>query len=338
MSDRERSRIHEVSSLCVIAVSLPVGIWWLFRAPNSGRAGILLALVATLMPLCWDKVGVYFRSAWIATIFLLFIVETRAINKDRQDYIDSQKALSDAQTQGFKDLLTQEKKDVSDLLQQGAKNVKNILDQEQQNFNQALVESSRRDRQETKRFAALLGEQKNLFDQQREMIESLNGHLLPGSAPMPSMAELFCDGMKVDSEDYFIVTGGLTNIVHKFPYSVLVVHGKNVISISKSNDGSLVLFIDVINKDGSLIVRFDEEGFVVNPNLIKGHPNKSTLVVEDLYGNEVLRAQYENKRLLRLQGKISVDGQVVTIPFARSLTPALRTWGVPLMSNNGAMK
>jgi hypothetical protein len=76
----------------------------------------------------------------------------------------------------------------------------------------------------------------------------------------------------------------------------------------------LVLSMDIRNKDGTLIVRFDETGFEVNPGLLKRHPDKSTLIVEDTHGNQVVKARYANRRVFSLEGKIDINGQIVTIP------------------------
>jgi len=66
--------------------------------------------------------------------------------------------------------------------------------------------------------------------------------------------------------------------------------------------------------DGSLLIRFDKNGFEVNPFLFKRHPDKSALIVEDLRGTEVFRASYDNPRLLRVRGKITIGPRVVDIP------------------------
>ena len=75
------------------AVIVPIAIWWLFYTPTIGKAGLALAVVATLMPIAWEKSNGLLRSAWIATVFLLFFVEYAAINKAEADNRAAQAAL-----------------------------------------------------------------------------------------------------------------------------------------------------------------------------------------------------------------------------------------------------
>jgi hypothetical protein len=75
------SRTWKVISWLVLFVFLSLGIYWLFRTPNVGKGGLFLAMGATLMPLFWEKVGRAGRMSWIAMLFLLLFVESRAIDK-----------------------------------------------------------------------------------------------------------------------------------------------------------------------------------------------------------------------------------------------------------------
>ena len=83
------------------------------------------------------------------------------------------------------------------------------------------------------------------------------------------------------------------------------------IQITKLSDGSLKLLVDVHDKHGEIVVRFNDEGFVVNPLFIKGQPNKSTLVVDDRNGEEVLRATYTNKHIFKLDAQLVLGNDTV---------------------------
>ena len=72
-------------SWLVVFIFLGIGAWWLKHIPTVGKGGVLLAVGATLMPLFWERVGVFGKMSWILMLFVLFAVEYRAINKDRED-------------------------------------------------------------------------------------------------------------------------------------------------------------------------------------------------------------------------------------------------------------
>lgn len=158
------------------------------------------------------------------------------------------------------------------------------------------------------------------------MIDSANGHLLPGDQPRPSLASLGCDEHPhINRGSYLVSLGEFTFVVDKFPFVPtelnnfnpsngpykVVGRSSNFISISKSIDGLLVLSLSLRNKDGSIIVKFDENGFEVGSDFFKRHPDKRTLIVTDLRGEEVLKVVYVNKRYLRLQGKLTLNGQLL---------------------------
>jgi hypothetical protein len=56
--------------------------------------------------------------------------------------------------------------------------------------------------------------------------------------------------------------------------------------------------MDILDKDGKVVVRFDDGHFMVNQNtrLDMKRPDRSTLIVHDNYGNEVLNIRYLNKQ------------------------------------------
>jgi hypothetical protein len=302
------------------------GILWLFvyrylawcrDIPPSGKAVLALAMLAALMPIrsefrrgsAWHGIE---KSVWIMLLFAFFYLENVAIDTERVMAEKQQQETLRSVAAGFQGVLSEQQKDFSTLIDNGKKSFAT----QQQNFGQIVKNSLAAQKQEREDFAGLLKEQKGIIEQQHEMIESLNGRLLPGDDPMPSMESLGCN-MPLRDDDYLIITGGLTSVVRTFPYSPLSVSGGVNVMFSKSKDGMLVLSIDIRDRDHSIIVQFSEDGFAVNPNLIKLHPDKSTLIVENLRGDPVLKARYINKRTFSLEGKILVNGKVVDIPYAQ---------------------
>lgn len=57
-------------------------------------------------------------------------------------------------------------------------------------------------------------------------------------------------------------------------------------------------------------MRLDEGGFIVNRNnyLEMKRPNRSTLVVVDQYGTEVLNMRYINEKALKINGLLAYPG------------------------------
>ena len=123
-----------------------------------------------------------------------------------------------------------------------------------------------------------------------------------------------CDRMVVHKDDYFILMKNSTSVFHDFPHVVLQGAGKNMITISKSSGGLLVLTMDIRTEKNALVARFDEQGFEVNPTFNKRHPDKSTIIVEDAYGKEIIKVRYVNRRALSVEAKMTIDGREVNVP------------------------
>jgi hypothetical protein len=83
-----------------------------------------------------------------------------------------------------------------------------------------------------------------------------------------------------------------------FPHKIFTVNGKNPLILNRDEQQRLALMMDIFDKDEKLVVRFFEDGhFEVNPNarMNTNRPDRSTLIVRDNYGNEVLNVRYLNK-------------------------------------------
>jgi hypothetical protein len=289
--------------------------WWCFHLPTAGKAGLALAIGATLMPLIWEKVGVACRMAWIAMLFVFLFVEYKAIDQDKAE---SARELQNE----FKRLSDQSNANLRTILEDEHKSFTGLLKEQQNSFTTTLRTIVAAQHQDERQFSVLLKQQRELFDHQQEMIESLNGHLLPGDEPMPSFEALGCerDRQIVPGIEnaYFVVIGNLTLPILKFPSSPIEFGGyREIFTLTKDPNGVLGLVLDFRSKDGSIIVKFDDTGFEVSPFYFKRHPNKSTLIVTDLHGIEVLKVVYANKHLLRFNSRLIVDGQEIadTLPF-----------------------
>src|SRR5580692_8057361 len=47
-------RLAAILGWAMVGVCLPVGVWWCYHIPTPGKGGLLLAFVATVMPLVWE--------------------------------------------------------------------------------------------------------------------------------------------------------------------------------------------------------------------------------------------------------------------------------------------
>jgi len=281
---------------------LAVGGWWLFHIPSVGYGGVLLAVGATLMPIFWEKVGSVGKASWLAMLFLLFGVEYRAIDKEHADYAREQAYARKEERDSFKVLLESEKSDV-----------RGILDQEQKHFDKVIGEVTNAQREQTRQFSALLRRENDLFVHEEQLAEALNGRLLPASDPMPDLCK---NGRVLASDDVVIVLGGNVFVTNKFPHVVVAsTNGQKLVSMDRSADGSIVLLADIRSGDGRIITRLNQDGFVVNrSNYLSMKKDKSSLVVEDEYGAEVLRARYMNRQAFSLDVTVRFIGGRVQMP------------------------
>jgi hypothetical protein len=83
-----------------------------------------------------------------------------------------------------------------------------------------------------------------------------------------------------------------------FPHNIFTVNGKNPLILNRDESGRIALTMDILDKDGKVVVRFDNGHFTVNQNtrLDMKRPDRNTLIVHDNYGNEVLNIRYLNKQ------------------------------------------
>jgi hypothetical protein len=136
-------------------------------------------------------------------------------------------------------------------------------------------------------------------------LQSLQGRLYPASDPMPANN---CGSVPSDVVVLFMGSNAVE--VKTFPHPLIRVRGTPVLSLDKSPDGYMAPILEMASDDGKLIVRLDRRGFVVNRNnyLTMKRPDRSTLVVVDQYGREVLNTRYLNERAFRVTGLLHYPG------------------------------
>jgi hypothetical protein len=303
MEEKVSGKVRGILGFLGVLVFLPWGLWWFFNVPSTGKGGLLLALVATLMPLVWERSHVILKSAWVATLFIVFFVEYRAIDKDREDFAEQQRQARKEESDNFGKLLTQEQINLKQILDQEAQNLKDILGSEQVNFKNTLAQNRKLQNQERRDFSALLGKQKELLTREGELYEFTAGKMLPANDPMPTA----CNPLSVN--DFLVSMGDATWDTSTFPFIILRMAGKSVIKLDKSKSGAAIITIDLRTRDGLTIARIDQNRSIVNSSTgVVMWRDKNTLVLEDQHGNELLNARYLNEKAFHISGSLLTRG------------------------------
>lgn len=155
-SDASKSPWWEISSWIVVSLFIEVGVWWFFYRPSVGKGGLLLAVGATLMPLCWEKIGTAAKMSWIAMLFLLLGVEYRTIDKDKVE--------SDAKlTAHFQQISDQEKNDLRTILDSENARFKDILANQQNEFDATIKRMEHDEKTQARAFNDVLERENSML-------------------------------------------------------------------------------------------------------------------------------------------------------------------------------
>ena len=153
------------------------------------------------------------------------------------------------------------------------------------------------------------------YDKQVDFeLHQLHGVLVPADDPMPQNA---CG--TIPSNAVVVFLGDVASVVQSFPHTVLSVHRQSVLTLERTDDGGIAVVVDIRSSDGKIVARLNRDGFLVNEHnsLEMKRIDKSSLVVEDEYGKEVLNARHLNKHAFRLTGILQYPGMnPIHIPFA----------------------
>jgi hypothetical protein len=101
--------------------------------------------------------------------------------------------------------------------------------------------------------------------------------------------------------------------MNEFPHTVLMTGEIKVLQLDRLPSGNLMPILDVIGQDGTILARFDRDGYVLGSHLVIKRPDKSTLIVVDKYGEEAIDIQYLNPHAIKISGHLFDKGQEV--PF-----------------------
>src|SRR3990172_385969 len=289
--------------VCLIA-AIGIAGYWFIHVPPPGYAVAILGVVAIAMAVN-ESMHPGEKVVWMIIVFALLIVELRAIDKDRQENQRQQSEILAEETRNFKAIIEGSEKNFRDIL----------TNQQESHIStmRVLVDSQRKQGIE---FEKMLTKQEHIIKRQEKLAESLSGELVPASDPIPPNG---CRNLKDD--DVIILLGTNAVVTKRFPHTILQINEQSVVSIDRTESGSLALLLDIRGNDNKIITRLNKSGFVVNRNntlqLIR--PDKNTIIIEDEYGEEVLNARFLNPKAFRINGILNYKGRKIKleIPMMR---------------------
>ena len=131
---------------------------------------------------------------------------------------------------------------------------------------------------------------------EQKILNEEAGFLLPANDPDPPGCEMKAP-FNFGENSLKVYLGSIMVSYSIFPHNIFTVNGKNPLILNRDESGRIALTMDILDKDGKVVVQFDNGHFTVNQNarLDMKRPDRSTLIVHDNYGNEVLNIRYLNK-------------------------------------------
>jgi hypothetical protein len=287
-------------------------VFWLKHIPTVGKSIGVLAAVAAVMAALMENLKALAKVAWIVLLFGFVWVEMKAIDKDK---IETTKALTDS----FKSVSDEAQRNLGSILEDEHQHFKSVSDDQRVSFSVMMGKLGNQQRQQNREFSAILDQQQALFQRQQEFSEFLSGKLLPASEDAPSIevCRPRLPGMPIafpnkNTVFIFLGTHGNVGYTSEFPKTILSIDGHDVVSVDRTLAGSLVVSIDIRDTAGRIIAKLNKDGFIVSKDydLYLLRPDKSTLIVDDVYGNQMLKAHFINPTAFSVEGTLQYQGNV----------------------------
>ena len=149
----------------------------------------------------------------------------------------------------------------------------------------------------------------------------LDGWLVPGDDDvkpdcLPSHTPFHINvDSSVPENAVSVFLGDSRFVTPTFPYSPLMYNAKPVLTMDRDDAGRIGITVDIRSRDGKIVARFDKGHFQINANNILSmkRPDKSTLIVEDQDGTEVLNIRYRNRQVIHFLGTLNVEGRSMPV-------------------------
>jgi len=298
--------------MCGQLVAIGLCVWWLPDAhlPWTGVAVAIIAVMAAMMSV-HPRIRPVDKFVYLMVIALLLFVEFRAMYKDRKEAQEAQNLFQSNEEGRLGKLLEDERRNTKELLEQENRGLSTILSQDQNQFTKTMSTVLVAHGQDERGFAAVVKEEERLIETQLDLSEQFTGRLVPGTLPTPHNGCLR-DGQDPEDGQILIAFGDNADIEEKFPHTVLELGDFPVISVDRvASSNAIALTLDFRDSQNHILFRVDKNGVVDrSQGLILLHPNKSTFLVQDSYGVEILRATYINPKVFEVKGKAIYCGRL----------------------------
>ncbi|HTB95477.1 MAG TPA: hypothetical protein VK716_00595 [Terracidiphilus sp.] len=182
----------------------------------------------------------------------------------------------------------------------------------QRHFEQTLSTLRASHKQDESEFEGIIGQEKELFKSQQDISEQFAGRLVPQGLPTPPNG---CDTLlpsQIQPNTMTVLYGnGSAALTNKS--AILKIANFPVISYDKKPNSDVYLSVDFRDELNRILLRVNGNGIVRNtPSLSVLRPDKSTLLVEDVYGREFFRITYINQHAFQLSGNIVYCGKALS--------------------------
>jgi len=296
-------RSHQLFLLAKLLCVAFACYFWQYL-PTPGIAIAFAGFVAVLMSLQPEMAG-WQKAIWLVLIVGLTVIEIRAITRDREENDAQQARILEEQRNSFKVILDTTRDSFERMLKQQQTD----FDESQENYSKTMTALLNSQRTSEREFGKMLDSVKGVFDRQEQLARSMSGELIPASDPMPTHN---CESL--NSDESILIMAGNAYPVRVFPYTVLQVRGRRAIVLDRSPNGVMTAVLDLRDAQGRIIVRLNNQGYTINRNAILGvrTPDRSTLLVDDEFGNEILNLRVLNTRAVSIRGTL-IEGLVPNI-------------------------
>lgn len=142
---------------------------------------------------------------------------------------------------------------------------------------------------------------------QVDLVEALEGLLLPGNEPDPPLP-LSCPNVPSNALRAFI--GDSLAYTSAAEVTIVEIKGIDVLGLRRTSNG-MSIHAKVFSEDGKAVAQIVDNRLYVNPgNFLRiNNPDRHSLAVYDLHQREVLGIRYMNPRSVRVVGTFHLPGR-----------------------------
>jgi hypothetical protein len=298
-----------LAAIILCLVGTIAAIWAGLSVPSPGISIGLLAAAAAIMSIR-PKMRPVEKIVWVVVLVILTPTEIRSILKNDLQNLNDRKAQNDT----FSSIRRSQQAEL-DATVKGLTDAYNLS---QQQFGATMKQFSQTNAKQQSQFNALVKKDEELSKHEEQLAESLSGKLVAGSLPTPANG---CSDARVPPNALMVLLpNGNTAFSNHFPHTVFKVNGETLLKLIELSPGVVAPVMDVRGRDGKIIARFDESGFLIGSRLAVKRPDPSTLSVLDEYGEEAINIHFLNPHAIAISGYFAYQGKEVPISLPPWMT------------------